>query len=238
MNSTSAPKPIEDAIVPTSAPISDPTSGQNARERLLAAAKQCFLADDYHEVSTRRIADVAQVNVSMIRYYFGNKEGLYEEMIRATLTPLLEVLDGDMLTNVDGFTGYLRLYYRVMAETPEFPKLILKVLALKSGPGRRFIHQLLERGRSRGAQRLQTLQQQGQVGPGLDPDVMRMAFVSLAMTPLLLKDVFEEQMERPMDEGFLKTLAEFNGQLISAGLAAMLSKAQLGSSEPSKGAAQ
>jgi AcrR family transcriptional regulator len=239
MNSTAAPNPVEDSAPPSSDPSSDPVtgsiSGQNARERLLGAAKQCFLADDYHEVSTRRIADAAQVNVSMIRYYFGNKEGLYEEMIRATLTPLLEVLDGDMLANVDGFTGYLRLYYRVMAETPEFPKLILKVLALKHGPGRRFIHQLLERGRSRGAQRLQVLQQQGQIGPGLDPDVMRMAFVSLAMTPMLLKDVFEEQMERPMDESFLNTLAEFNGQLIGAGLAARLSKAQSAGSAGTQG---
>jgi len=30
----------------------------------------------------------------MIRYYFGSKEGLYEEMIRDTLGPPLDVLDG------------------------------------------------------------------------------------------------------------------------------------------------
>ena len=61
-------------------------------ERLLAAARECFLADDYHKVTTRAIAEKAGANVSMIRYYFGNKEGLYEEMIRYTLTPLLDVL--------------------------------------------------------------------------------------------------------------------------------------------------
>jgi AcrR family transcriptional regulator len=33
----------------------------------------------------------------MIRYYFGNKEGLYEEMIRETLNPMLDVLDGPTL---------------------------------------------------------------------------------------------------------------------------------------------
>jgi AcrR family transcriptional regulator len=46
------------------------------RERLLQAALDSFLADDYHKVSTRLIADKAQANVAMIRYYFGNKEGL------------------------------------------------------------------------------------------------------------------------------------------------------------------
>lgn len=201
----------------------DPSPVLSVHDRLLVAARNCFLADDYHNVSTRRIAEEAKANVSMIRYYFGNKEGLYEEMIRHSLIPLLEVLDGEMLTSFEGFTDYLRLYYRTMLKTPEFPRLILKVLALKHGPGRRFIQQLLERGRTRGARRVYDMKQSGLLGEGVDPDVLRMAFVSLAMTPLLLKEVFEEQMERPMDAMFLEELASFNGRLIAAGLASLSS---------------
>lgn len=190
------------------------------RTRLLQAALDCFLQDDYHNVSTRMIAGRAGANVSMIRYYFGSKEGLYEEMIREMLNPLLEILDGPLLASVEGFEGFLRLYYDTMSSRPEFPKLILKVLALDQGPGRRFIHQLLERGRTRGARRLEDLKAQGGVAPDVDPDIVRMAFVSLAMTPMLLKRIFEEQMERPMDAEFLARLAGFNGRLFSAGLAA------------------
>lgn len=189
------------------------------RERLIQAALECFLADDYHQVSTRRIAECAGANVSMIRYYFGSKEGLYEEMIRATLGPLLDVLDGPLLASTAGFADYLGLYYRTMAARPEFPRLILKVLALRRGPGRRFIQQLLERGRTRGARKVGELKAGGQIGAAFDPDILRLAFVSLAMTPLLLKDVFEEQMARPMDAAFLERLAAFNGQLFAAGLA-------------------
>ncbi|QSA97633.1 TetR/AcrR family transcriptional regulator [Methylococcus sp. EFPC2] len=192
------------------------------RSRLLEAAKISFLADDYHNVSTRRIAEQAGANVSMIHYYFGSKEGLYEEMIRETLHPLLEVLDGRLLSSVEGFAEYLRLYYQTMQRTPEFPKLILKILALNRGPGRRFVRQLLARGRARGAERLEDLKNAGQAAPDLDPDVVRMAFVSLAMTPMLLKSIFEEQMERAMDAEFLDQLASFNGRLMAAGLSAML----------------
>jgi AcrR family transcriptional regulator len=191
------------------------------RSRLLKAAKSSFLADDYHQVSTRHIAELAGANVSMIHYYFGSKEGLYEEMIRETLNSLLEVLDGQLLSSLDGFAGYLRLYYETMLKAPEFPKLILKVLALNQGPGRRFIQQLLERGRTRGAERLEELKAAGQISEDLDPDIFRMAFVSLAMTPMLLKGIFEEQMDRPMDAGFLDRLARFNGQMIAAGLTSM-----------------
>lgn len=193
----------------------------SVRERLLKAALDCFLADDYHRVTTRLIADQAGANVSMIRYYFGNKEGLYEEMIRETLAPLLAVLDGPMLASADGFASFLKLYYDTMSARPEFPKLILKVLALNQGPGRRFIQQLLERGRTRGARKVSELKAQGLVAAAVDPDVVRMAFVSLAMTPMLLKGIFEEQMGRPMDAAFLEKLAAFNSGLFSVGPAAI-----------------
>ena len=197
------------------------------RQRLLQAAKTCFLANDYNDVSTRRIADLAGANLSMIRYYFGSKGGLFEEMIRDTLQPLLDVLDGDMLATTAGFADDFRLYSRTMLANPEFPKLILKVLALRAGPGRRFIQQLLERGRTRGARRVETLKQGGHVAVSLDPDVLRMSFVSLGVMPLLLKDVFEEQMDAPTDAAFLEALARFNGQLVAAGLAAAASAEQV-----------
>jgi AcrR family transcriptional regulator len=188
------------------------------QQRLLKAAMDCFLSDEYHRVSTRQIAAAADTNIAMIRYYFGNKEGLYEEMIRQTLQPLLDVLDSDLLSNTQGFADYFRLYYHTMAQNPRFPTLELKVLALNQGPGKRFIHQLLERGRSRAKQRVEALKEQGLVDKELDPDIARIAFISLAMLPMLIKGVFEEQMEKPMDEVFLDNLAEFNGRLFMSGL--------------------
>ena len=204
------------AISPVPESLLPPPEG--VRARLLKGALDCFLADDYHRVTTRLIAERAGANVSMIRYYFGSKEGLYEEMIRETLSPLLDVLDSALLHTPAGFGEYLKLYYDTMNARPEFPRLILKVLALNQGPGRRFIQQLLERGRTRGARRVAQMKRAGEVAPELDPDLLRMAFVSLAMTPILLKDIFEEQMERPMDAAFLAALAAFNGRLFAAGL--------------------
>ena len=50
-----------------------------------------------------------------------------------------------MLSSVDGFKDFFKLYYETITKQPKFPKLILKVLALNQGPGRHFIQQLLER---------------------------------------------------------------------------------------------
>lgn len=87
------------------------------RARLLKAALDCFLDNDYHRVTTRQIAELAGANVSMIRYYFGNKEGLYEEMIRDNLQPMLlknifeeqlgYPMDADFLDRLADFNGQL-----------------------------------------------------------------------------------------------------------------------------------
>ncbi len=191
----------------------------SVRARLIEAALDCFLADEYENVTTRMIAERAEANVSMIRYYFGNKEGLFEEMIRETIAPLLDKLDSPMLSHLEGFASLLRLYYETVAARPEFPKLIIKILALNHGPGKRYVLRLIERGRLRGARRLEELKDKGAVAPHLNPDVVRMSFISLAMTPMLLRSIFEEQMGHPIDDAFLDQLATLNGHMLTLGLA-------------------
>ncbi len=194
------------------------------RVRLIKAALACFLEDDYHNVTTRAIAEQADSNVSMIRYYFGSKEGLYEEMIRETLDPIFAAFDDQMVESPGNIADFLLVYYHTMIKHPNFPKLILKVLALNQGPGKRYIYQLLERGRARGVQKMEAMKASGQLDASVDLDMVRMAFVSLTITPMLLKKVFEEQMERPLDAGFLEKLAHFNGQLLAAGFASLMER--------------
>jgi alpha-glucosidase len=72
--------------------------------------------------------------------------------------------------------------------------------------------------RTGGARKVAAMKAEGHIPTDLDPDVLRLTFVSLAMMPMLLKDIFEEQMERPMNTAFLGKLAAFNGHLFTAGL--------------------
>ncbi len=53
------------------------TDGQEARERLLSCALRLFAEKGYVATSTREIALAAQVNISAISYYFGDKANLY-----------------------------------------------------------------------------------------------------------------------------------------------------------------
>jgi AcrR family transcriptional regulator len=58
----------------TRAPRSD---GEQSRERLLHAALNLFAHQGFAKTSTREIAEAAGANLAAIKYYFGDKAGLY-----------------------------------------------------------------------------------------------------------------------------------------------------------------
>lgn len=62
---------------PTALPAAHRTDGAEARERLLHTALRLFSEKGFARTSTREIAQAASVNLAAIRYYFGDKAGLY-----------------------------------------------------------------------------------------------------------------------------------------------------------------
>jgi AcrR family transcriptional regulator len=72
------------------------TDNRDTRDVLLAAAKTVFARRGYDGATVKELADAAEVNVSLISYYFGGKEGLYrsclEEFGRGRLAAAERVL--------------------------------------------------------------------------------------------------------------------------------------------------
>lgn len=60
--------------------------GEQARTCLLRSALRLFSASGYRGASTRAICEAAGVNLAAIRYYFGDKLGLYRAAVREPLT--------------------------------------------------------------------------------------------------------------------------------------------------------
>ena len=54
----------------------------DSRSRILAAATPLFARHGLNGVSVREVASAAGVNLSMISYYFGGKEGLYASILK------------------------------------------------------------------------------------------------------------------------------------------------------------
>lgn len=61
----------------TSRPRPQRSDGEQTRERLMHAALRLFAQHGFEKTSTREIAEAAGTNLAAIKYYFGDKAGLY-----------------------------------------------------------------------------------------------------------------------------------------------------------------
>jgi AcrR family transcriptional regulator len=55
-------------------------TGQQSRQRIIDAAREHFMRDGYDRATVRAIAADAVVDVAMVYYFFGSKEGLFTEL--------------------------------------------------------------------------------------------------------------------------------------------------------------
>src|ERR1700726_2275614 len=60
------------------------------RERIVKAAQRLFADRGYKDTSVRAVVTKARVNQAAINYHFGSKDGLYREVLRATIRALTE----------------------------------------------------------------------------------------------------------------------------------------------------
>jgi TetR/AcrR family transcriptional regulator, regulator of cefoperazone and chloramphenicol sensitivity len=80
----------------------------DSRQCLLHAALRCFAEHGFVKTTTRMIADAAQANVAAIRYYFGDKAGIYRA---AFIEPMgqpqddIELFDDPKLTLEQALQG-------------------------------------------------------------------------------------------------------------------------------------
>jgi AcrR family transcriptional regulator len=190
------------------------------RQRLLEAAMHAFLEKDYQRVSMRRVAQDAGSNMSMIYYYFGNKEGLFEEVLRLWLQPLIDNMKSPQSeASPDSIEAFFHMYYRAALVSPRFPLLIMKTLNLADAPGARFLCEtVLERGRQSGLQWGRRMQAEGKIAKDVDLEMLRIAAVSMSMFPMLIRDFLAKQLDDPIEEAFFDKLSQFYTRIMTHGI--------------------
>lgn len=197
-----------------------PQQPTDVRELLLQHAKELFTVMDYDKVSTRLIAQKAQVDIGMIRYYFGSKGGLFETMLRETLAPMKEQIDHLLAdSNHQNLTEVMRTYYREMIKVPHFPRLIMQVMQM---PPSELQRQLIEKvilDVTKPVQDMmfQKLIQRGVVRPDVDPQLCRVSYISLMVFPFIAPRALLAVHGIELNEEFLERLIEHNIRLMEQG---------------------
>ena len=99
------------------------------RQRLLDAARQCFSQQGYAASTTRTIAAAAGTNPALIRYYFGNKAGLFQAVLQETLQPMLKLMQAiTQQRQAPDLLVLIQQYHQMMAPHPELPLMLFRAL--------------------------------------------------------------------------------------------------------------
>ncbi|MEJ5287041.1 MAG: Transcriptional regulator, AcrR family [Candidatus Kapaibacterium sp.] len=77
----------------------DETQEKEPRERILEAAATLFSTKGYAAVGVREIAELANVNVAMISYYFSGKAGILKEIVLRYFDSIKAIYDKVLAEN-------------------------------------------------------------------------------------------------------------------------------------------
>lgn len=197
-----------------------PSDNIDAREKLIHHARELFVVMAYDKVSTRMIATKAGVNVAMIRYYFGSKEGLFETMLRETLSPIQKQLQALITDNSEkNFLDIMRTYYQEMIKVPQFPRLVAQVMHMPPSETQR---KLLEKVFSDISKPMQGMMFNKLVDSGIlrkdaDPKLCRVSYLSLMVFPFIAPPALLAVHGIELTEEFLNQLLEHNIKLMKYG---------------------
>lgn len=197
-----------------------PSKKTEARQKLIEQARKLFSVMPYDKVSIRLVAQKAGTNSSLIRYYFGNKAGLFEAMARETLAPVhqqLVRLQSDSTQR--NLTELMRIYYQLMVKHPFFPRLVVQVMNMAPSQQQR---QLLEKVFTDLTKPMQDvifekLEQEGVLRSGVDPSLCKVSYISLMVFPFMAPTSILAIHGIEITEEFLNRLFEHNIRLMTEG---------------------
>jgi TetR/AcrR family transcriptional regulator len=159
---------------------------KRTRARILAAAEKEFSAKGFAGARVDAIAKRAGINKRMLYHYFGNKEGLFREILLRGLTQPGSPF-GAPEPAPTGLFDYLRYFHEACARNHDFLRL-LEWEALSQS--RRVIGEDERRAEEvNGVERIRRAQNQGLVPSDLEPEQFLLAMMGLVTFPFAFPQV-------------------------------------------------
>ena len=160
--------------------------GEERREFILAHAKKVFAEHGYLDASTGELARASEVTEPMLYKHFGNKRGLFLEVMRECSTSFMQVWEQHIEQRaerdiLDALQHVLMDYDDAISADPDTQKVLFHAVAQASSDShiasklrthnqrvQKTIHRLLAQA-----------EEQGKLAPGIDLDAAGWGYVSM-----------------------------------------------------------
>jgi TetR/AcrR family transcriptional regulator len=183
------------------------------RQRILDAALAEFAAKGFAGARVREIAQRAGVNAQLISYYFGGKEGLYNELMAGW-----HQFEADAYAEHMSFADVTAAFVQAFAARPELLRMFAwEGLARQSAPGSYYTEPGTEEAPE--VADLRRRQAAGEIASDLDPRFLLVFFMGAAMATVTIPDQIERLCQVSADSPEYAELAAAQIRLLIAHLA-------------------
>lgn len=183
-----------------------------ARDALLEAAIHEFAERGYEGVRLEHVARRADCNRSLIYRYFGDREGLFEEALRAQFARRAELLD----EVPRDFEALLSWWTGKTLDDPTFIRMILRE-SLDYAGGEPIESNARSGYYGRQLEMLDALRERGRLDPDFDLEILFLALLSVVILPAIMPQVvLLVTGEESRSDAFKERWDRFLGQLAYA----------------------
>lgn len=100
------------------------------RDKIFSTAAHLFAQKGYNGVSMREISERSEVSKPTIYYYFGSKEGIFRQLMDASVVRMFTVMDeiAQMpISNKEKLVAITKNFFKEAQQHPEFVKFFLNM---------------------------------------------------------------------------------------------------------------
>ncbi|EAQ67388.1 transcriptional regulator, TetR family protein [Marinomonas sp. MED121] len=186
-----------------------------SRKALLQAAKELFSNAPFAKVSTRKIAERAGVNPALIRYYFINKDGLYQQMLVGMAEELQNnIMNFDWTEASSPIEPIVRSYAAMFEKEPGVAKLIFRELLLNDENSRSKVIDLVIRPDKEFVLKFMKSPHFKPLKPGVNPVFLVLHIMGSTVLPYLMKETIEEVEGAPLTSESFEQMIQQSIQFI------------------------
>lgn len=208
---------------PPGRPASTEREALEARSTLIQTAANLFAEQGYEATSLRQVARGADVTPAMVAYYFKDKSGLLEAVVREGFETLLDVVrsvvkeagDGDFIPRL------ITRYVAANIGAPWIPRILIREVISKETPLRTlFVEEFAVHAATLVPEKVMAEIDAGRIRSDLDPRYTIMSLLGICLFPFIAHPVLGPLLGYELNEAFGEAYARHAIDLMYRGVGA------------------
>jgi len=186
-------------------PAASERAGQEARQTLVDTAASLFAEQGFEGTSLKQVARGAGVTPAMVAYYFKDKSGLLEAVVREGLSTLLKVVESVVEDHTPGqfVPGLIGRYITTISRAPWIPQILIREVISKESPLRKlFIEEFAMHAATMVPARVAEEMQEGTLRRDLDPKFVILSLLGMCLFPFIAQPVLGPLLDFEVGEEF------------------------------------